>query len=676
MFSKLKRIFGNITIVAKNGVYLVEGVPADVITHDIRKVWGTNRINQNLFVEINPDSFSFYEFFAVEVYYALERLIEEPYTKVSRHTLRAICEKLLEQTWLVKRNQVYTSRLNKQALDNFVYNPLDHQEEYFDAYEEKRFKNELCGGLLAGAAGSGKTISFLMLMEMLGKDKVIMVAPSNAVAIVWEKTISTLMKNPPTFWSTQCGRPFTGVEKYIIIHYEYLDTLYKDLHKLKYENLGVGLDESHNFNNKVSLRTELFIKLCEACKSEDVVWLSGTPIKALSTEAIPLLRCIDKKFTPECEVAFKKIFGVSAERATDMIKNRLDGMIFYVPKERLGLNKPLFEEIKVTIPNGHRFTLEVISAEMKVFTDERLNYYAERADQDKNDFDDCLKEHSDKLKTSTEQQNFKHYNLCLAHVIKCGGDARFCAEEMFYCNRYEKSNIIPSLSDSNKKLFKDIKANVKYVKLKVQGECLGRIVGRRRIEANLALVPLVDYIRIIEASEKKTVMFTSYVEVIDALEDKMKELGLQAGYVYAKTNHKLGSIIKEFEVNPDMNPLIATFNSLSTAVPLVMADQCVLLNPPWRDNILQQTISRINRIGETTQTKVYTIALDTDGKPNIANRAVEILKWSQEQIKNITGIQSPYQIDESDIENPTAMEGYVSKGEELDDLIKPNFLNW
>ena len=470
--------------------------------------------------------------------------------------------------------------------------------------------------------------------------------------------MSQSTKITQSYWYPKSSVPFTGKERFLIFNYAALSKLLAYLPQIDISSLVIILDESHNFNEIKSLRTDMFLELVAKTKCKHVLHLSGTPIKALAVEAIPLIRCIDPLFTPECEARFRKIYGVSAERASDMLNHRLQGLMHVVEKKELGIPLPEFQTIKVKVPNPNDFTLETVTEKMRKFTAERLEYYKGREVDDKKKFYACLSEHESKLKSSEQRAEYRKYRSCLSYVIDMGGDARFCKDEMAYCNRYEARELIPSLSEASKKDFKEVKAMVKYVKLKVQGECLGRIVGKIRMQACLAMAENIDYVPIVESTEKKTVMFTSFVEVIEMLRTKLTDDGLKPAFVYGKTNANLSAIIKDFADNEDTNPLVATYPSLSTAVPLVMANVCVLLNAPWRDYILQQTVSRISRMGQDTQTYVYTASLDTGDKPNIADRALDILKWSQQQVKAITGVVSPFEIGDDLDEAGFAMESF------------------
>lgn len=126
--------------------------------------------------------------------------------------------------------------------------------------------------------------------------------------------------------------------------------------------------------------------------------------------------------------------------------------------------------------------------------------------------------------------------------------------------------------------FRDVKSAIKYPMLKIQGETLGRILGGKRIECHVAMVPHVDWVGIVESTEKKTIMFTSFVEALEASESHVRKLGMTPLTVYGKTSNELASIVKKFDQDPKLNPLLATYASLATAVRLTMADTMLILN--------------------------------------------------------------------------------------------------
>jgi hypothetical protein len=533
-----------------------------------------------------------------------------------------------------------------KRVSHLIYTPKDFQDEFLKNYDSLTQRYNLRGYLLAGTAGSGKTYNTLLLAECLNARRVVIFCQKNSINRVWEAEVNKLFRTPQTYWIADEGKPYRG-ERFLIVHYEAMTKLKQMTAVIKDPSLMVILDESHNLNEIDSQRTPLFLDLCSALNASDIVFASGTPLKAMGSEAIPLLKAIDPYFDDDAQQRFKGIFGRDGNRGLDILKHRLGLLTYKVEKHQLGLEKPDMRLMKVTIPNGKEYTLPAIKRDMEAFIKERFAYYKKREKEDIAFYEECLELHRKTLTKQKDIEALNHYRQQVKLVQRYKGDARMAGEAIKATNRFEKSVIIPSLPQDKRNRFKDIKSIVKYVNLKIQGEALGRVLGRKRVECHMDMVPHVDFRGVIESTTKKTVIFTSFVEALEKMEKELTTQGFNPTAVYGKTNNDLAKILKEFETNEDINPLTATYQSLSTAVPLVMADTMLLLNAPFRDYIQQQAISRIHRLGATTQCVVYTTVLDTGSEPNISTRSSEILAWSQSQVEAIMGIESPFKLTES-----------------------------
>jgi superfamily II DNA or RNA helicase len=674
MFSGIRKFLGAISVVQKGNEIFVEGVNTDIMRRDIKNIWMSNKINANIFSSVERNSFSFPAFFAPDILYTLQALTTHRTLKMSIRTLEKIKTLLLENTWLKNTLVEPVSQLDEHALNNMAYPPLEYHSRFFKAYDRGVQQYGLKGMLFAAAAGSGKTYASLALSEMLGVDKVIVVSPKNALHRVWENNLNTVFKTIPTFWICDSGIPYKDTDKFIVVNYEAIHKAAEIVKSFTDERVMVILDESHNFNSTESLRTNELIDLCKDSGASDVIWLSGTAIKALATEAIPLFRCIDPiLFTEDVERRFKRIYGGNNERAVEVLRNRMGIISFKVEKDELNLAPPIFQDIKVKIPNGSEYTLKSVKDAMCAFVDERFIYYGKRKVHDKAIYDRCLEIYKNTLHNNQQYAQLEEYHRNVKTIIAAlGSDVK---EEIMYCNRFEKNYIIPSLPGELKAQFKDVKSIIKYLHLKIQGECLGRIVGGLRIKCHVDMVNNIDFKAVCDSSKKKTVVFTSFVEVIRECERLIPELGLNPEFVYGKTNINLSSIINTFEKEEDINPLVATYASLSTAVPLVMADTMILIDSPYRDYILTQAVSRIHRLGSDTTCYVYRVILDTGDEPNISGRSFDILGWSRKQSEEIMGIKSPFEIKDSLDDFSTALEGFNELIECIENN-KPNFLNW
>lgn len=662
MFSGIKRLLGNITVDEIGTEVRVEGVDTRVMTSHIRARFNSSRIEKHMFSRLDNSSFSFPSFFLPDVAHMFELMSGMRSLQMPSRTLSKIHELLMTDTWLAKTREEPYSKLDYTRLSGLTLTPKTFQTNFFEAYDKLTGQYGLTGFLLAGAAGSGKTFSSLALTYMLDSDHVIVSCPKNAVETVWKASILGTEKEPskfkdiPTAWFAHEGKPYNG-EKFIVGHYEALEQLLEVAKQLQGKNVAVILDESHNLNNDKSLRTQRFIDLCKIVDSQDVIWLSGTPIKALAIEAIPLLRCIDPLFTEDVEARFRKIYNDNKGKATDILQLRMGLISFIVRKEELGLEKPDFQTIKVKVTNGQRYTLTEVKKAMQAFITERDAYYKARFKTDKSLYDKGIALFEQTLRSKADHTAFEDYLRAFRTVVKTRGDWA-AKDEMALCNRYEISTILPTLPKEMRNEWKSVRALIKYPHLKIQGECLGRIVGGLRVQCHVDMAGAIDYRAVCESSVKKTVVFSSFVAVLDRCAEVMPSQGLNPLFVSAKTNKNLSQIVRDFGAEEDVNPLAATYASLSTAVPLVMADNMLLIDTPFRDYVLQQAVSRINRLGADTQAKVYTAQLDTGEEPNLSTRSTDILKWSQEQVAAITGVRSPFEIKDDLAEFSAALEGF------------------
>jgi len=649
MFSGIRRAFGSVAVKQRPREIVIEGIPADVMARDIARVWKTSKIAMHMFNRVSRNSLSFNSFFALDLVYILDTLISNRKSYTAARVLKNIRDELIANTYL--KNTLpgpgTEERLDLSRLDNLKYPPLAHQLEYLKHYSQFVERYSLKGYLLNGAAGSGKTLNTLQLAECRGADLVVVVCPKPVVYKVWQDTITnTAFKTPQSLWVYADGKAYAG-ERFAVVHYEGLANLL-ELFKsgaMKGERVVVILDESHNLNETSSLRTNTFVEVCQVSGSQDIIWASGTPFKAMGSEAIPLLRCIDPYFDADTEARFRKIFGANATKALDILAHRLGLVSFTVEKKELDLAPPIFRSVGVKVPGGEQFTLPEIRKQMEAFIAERVKYYKDRRKTDEAFWNQCLELHKASLKGRDAVNRFNEYVRALKVVISLG-DPRFCGEEIKATNSYEKNYFGPTLPQAMRNQFKDVKSVIKYTYLKIQGECLGRVLGRTRIEAAVAMTRQVDFVEFCESTVKKVLVFTSFVEALREAETTCRNSGLKPIVVYGATNSELTANVTKFGNDASLNPLIATFQSLSTGVPLTMADTMLLLNSPFRDYILTQAVSRIHRLGQDSQTVVNQLYLDTGEVPNISTRSNEILAWSQQQVEAITGIKSPFQVEE------------------------------
>ena len=657
MGSILKNLFGIVYASEQRGIITLGGMKVGVLLMDIRNTWSTSKIERSMFVKFDRREISFPDFFAPDVHYMLQTLLESPTTRSSHSVIRKAMQVLEEDTWLSNIGREFPTLLNRDKLKQFKYRPLPHQDEFFNIYDQRTQQYGLNGYLLSAAAGSGKTLTNLMLAEMVEANLVVIVAPKNAVYTVWSQHLKEMYDKPQDHWIVADGKPYEG-QKYVVSHYETLDKVLL-MARLHFKDRAVViLDESHNMNEIKSLRTTQFIDLCAILQSKHVIWSSGTPLKAMGYESIPLLRTIDPLFTPNVEERFRAVFGRNATRALDVLRNRM-GMISYrVEKSTVVDNKPTGYTLNIKLKNGNDYTLETVRQEMGDFIRKRIAYYKENQAKYREIFDQALDIHRKQLRLPPEFDEYETYHHYL-HTILSGYEPSLMQEEARFCNYYELKKVMPSIPQPMRAAYKDCRSVVKYPELKVMGEALGGILGRKRVQCHIDMAKQLDLNTIIEKTEKKVVVFTSYVEVVKTLDGVLRKDKHEPVLVYGDTNKDLAALVKKFGTDPDANPMVATFQSMSTAVPLIMANAAVFTNVPFRDHELTQAKARIDRLGQDTPVHYYFVMLDTGNEPNVSTRAKDILEWSRQQIEAILGKSYSGEMAEAVEESSDASSGFT-----------------
>lgn len=430
----------------------------------------------------------------------------------------------------------------------------------------------------------------------------------------------------------------------------------------------------HNFNEINSQRTQSLIELTKKYVHYSL-WMSGTPIKALGKEVIPLLHCIDPLFDEQCEKSFAAVFGKNSERALDILANRIGILSHTVKKEDVVSDVKLYRyQANVTLKNGDDYTLPVIRLKMKAFIEERSKFYKENMKSFEEDYKYGIELYRNSIKNKSQEIKLLDDYLSKVHTIRKGWDPYTMKDISRYCNTFERTKIIPMLPSDIKKAFRKAKSVYKYVNLTIMGECLGSILGKARTQCNvdiasnlgtMRLIPLnygpdlglMTLDEILTNAKKKTIMFTSFVEVVTTLKAKLMEDQYRPAVVFGETNKDLPKIVEAFDKEDAVNPLVATFQSLSTAVPLIMANTIIMLNIPFRDKDYVQAVARAHRKGQTEDVYVIDVLLDTGDVPNISTRSKDIATEAAQMVAKIMGVD----IDEETLMSLTG-EGYSEEG--------------
>ena len=503
------------------------------------------------------------------------------------------------------------------------------------------------------------TFSDLMVATCLIPPEVaevkIIISPKKAIHLVWEKTIQAVFKKTPTCWissNAQNPPPLDNTE-YYVFNFEQLDKAIELGKKLreKGKRYFVIVDESHNFADYRSNRTQRLVDLQTIKDDIYFLWASGTPILKTAAELVSFLKCSDPTFDDDAERRFKKIFTTSPGRANEIFNHRLGQMMaFFVPKSEVSTTRPIIKELPVRLPKSisDKFLISNVRLEMKAYIQERLEFYKGQIKGFRQIVDRGLETHQKSLKTKIDRRMYDAYRKDL-RIIMNNPDL-ILAEEMARAKTYERRRLLPSLPLNERKQFKSALSAVKNIKLKVRGEALGKILAKRRSECAAALGLYCNPEDICKESLSKTIFFSSTVLPAQKLHDKLVQQGFQPLLIYGGTNSQLTQMMQQFDDNPLVNPICTTFQSLSEAVPVISASTVVFLNRPWRDSVVQQAVARADRLGQKFQVTLIEVTLDTGKEPNVSSTTDAILADVKDMINELVGPDFvSYQEDEKEV---------------------------
>lgn len=517
------------------------------------------------------------------------------------------------------------------------------------------------------------TVTSLGLGTTLHKRHFVVICPLSVVQNVWVNEINKFYKGTKHIWTPKQNELLIKNDtEYVITNYEAIEKITPYI--LKYfdpKNTIFIIDECHNFKDFKSKRTQNLYKLCNEFKCEDILLMSGTPIKALGQEVLPIFKLLDNYFIPEIENDLAKLTRYTSVM-NDLLRNRLGLMMYRKLKEEvLTLPEKHEIELKLKIPNGDYYTLENVKKLVEEFTKERTEFYKKRYKDFEDTYKKCLKEFEKTLKTKEDWIAYKNYLNNVIIIQKKG----FGFENIQYviaANKYEKDVIIPNLPTSMRADFRAAKSVVKYVQLKILGEVLGGLLNTLRTEMTTELIGK-EVLEIIEDAAKKTILFSSYTDTIKIAEDVCRKSKMNPLVITGDNTKEASQLLAKFKTDNSLNPLIASIKVMSTGHTITEANTVIFLNVPFRDVDYRQASDRVYRVSQDTDVYIYKLVLDTGTKPNLSTRMQDIIAWSKESFNAIVGDDID---DDTTIDTMTAKQridkfinnGYISK-EDSKDLI-------
>ena len=612
-----------------------------------------NKVKLNkMFSKVNKAYIELNLFFLPELYAITKHILKRRrvMTSINKPALEELLEYIEKEIWKISDSDDKSDPYDYSIIDRkFNVKMLPHQDQAIRTYKKISSENGYRGMVLYGDVGTGKSLCGLMLAELLLSEKIILVVPLQTIHKVWVSTIEDRYKVKQDYYIVGDKNKYTN-QRIIISSYENLPKLLDTTELLSGNaRTSIIVDESHNFADHKSNRTSYLLKLINKVDSDNNILMSGTPIKSGFKELAIILSMLDRRFKGPVIDAFITLYKSPTKTMTEILQSRFASHTARMEKKALKLDPVITEYIPIKLKNGDDYTLASIKKVLKEYVLERISYYNKNRGTYLQTYKNLYEKAKKLLKNKVSESEFKEYEVEFNMVVRYfeNGSLMKYPDLIKRVNTFEDKVISPVLNGEEKTQFRESKTIIKYAVLKVQGEALANVVMRKRIEAHRDMAAELNYNEILTSTKKKTIIFSNYTEVCDAALQKTTKLKFKPITVYGNTTKDLNQNVGAFINKKDVNPLITTFKSLSTGVPLVAANVIVVLDLPFRMYVYEQAIARAWRLGQDSQVYVYIPKLDTGEFPNINSRNIDIIQFFKQEVEAITGEKMTVSLDPS-----------------------------
>lgn len=626
----------------ENNYIILKGIPASTLLSDISRIYKYHidmkePNKKKLFFHIIVSgvifkklSIKFHRFFALDIYFVMDKL----YDITQRSIYKQTCDLLKEEPNVVKyftpELELPSSILNKLKDINATLFPF--QIQFLTTYYNAINKLGLNGYILSLGMGMGKSLTAQALSYVFDLLPCIITSP-RSVAPGWKESILKFM---PTIKEDQVKliteynpTKDNSKWKYLICNYEKLALA---VSYAKYADGDVKLliiDESQNFRNLKTDRTRSLLKAQQDLNLKNILALSGTPTKALSSELIPILKMLDPLFDDDAVSIFYKVYSRTSYDpiSASIIKNKLNIYLEYKDTgDYVKLPAKEYYNILVKLNDPTPYLVSTMKKNVWNYVNEHMPEYQKEVLPNLDKLEDMIKNNSFILENTSKEDREEYIN-CVRVKYK----DPFNKEASGPINHFERELIKPL--DSN--LFKEIlsirRKVTSYIMI-LLGKALGIYFTKAKIDLMVAMVKenINAIADIINKGDMKTIIFSTFAAPLFAIEEELNKIGIgafthtgQSDVVETKDRFKNDNTIKV---------LLGTTGSLGTGVDQLqfISNQIIYINRSYRSTDEQQQIARVWRRGQPAKVvKIYYLKLYTNEEPNILDSESEINEWSR-----------------------------------------------
>ena len=347
---------------------VISGLNVHELKKDIRSFFGKNipnistsgvSMSYHIFsivvrsVFFGGANISFEEFFVVEV----KKVFEWLYERFKRSVYKEVIDQLSQHPRIIAlekpMEEVPSDIMSK--LDNLGVELKPYQKEFLYHFYNAVHKVHLDGFLMAFEQGLGKTFTAISTVYAMDLFPCIITAPKSTL-VSWQNSITRLI--PSKFLKEEV---LNVADKFYICNYEALD---KVTNYIISKPKSLIVDEIQNFRYSNTARVQNVKDIQERYNIKYVLALSGTPIKALASEFVPVMTMLDPMFRDSnmAQRIFTHLYNTG----------KYDNIASAVLQERLKLYMIRKEASKeLNLPDKKKYDITLQIKDIKPFTIDR-----------------------------------------------------------------------------------------------------------------------------------------------------------------------------------------------------------------------------------------------------------------------------------------------------------------
>ncbi len=585
------------------------------------------------------------QFFALEAKLIFDAL----YNKYGLGYYKSISDQLYENTWLSK-TYLSRTRINLDNLKELKFTLKDYQLKFVKDYPKLKDEYHLDGCLLSFDQGLGKTLTATATTLALGCDLVVIVCPNSLKGNWCQELHDYFYKyqedeqlfHDEVYAIRESKHKFNKEKiKYLIINHESVDATIPYLPDGRTKT-AIIVDESHYFRSLEAQRSMQLVRLKRNIKSTNNIMMSGTPIKALPNEMVPVMMMIDPMFTDKVAEKYTKMFNVSDLNSADIVKRRFNRFMYRRLKEQvLKLPELEFHDMYLKLKEGSKYTVKSTAEVVKNSFNNILNQEMKVYEEYKRTYKRLLEHYQNEFNKAPASEYQKYVSYLQTLDKGLDPTLKFHELDIADCENFTKRYIIPFIKDpKTRKEFEWYETRY----LRLRASAMGRAIGRTLVPYRSEMYFRVwdehkqTFLDMIKKNPKKTIIFTTLVPVAKYISNSLVNEGIYNVLIIGETENRT-EMIARFKYEDMCDVLIATAQTLATGYTLTMADQMFFFGIPFRSSDYDQCVARIHRLGQTNTCHVYNVFLDTGDLGNLSTRMKDIMDWSENMFNGFITVE-------------------------------------